>query len=297
MIQWDKENIIKFIEENGYKFIEIVEYKYIRSKVKIWCGIENHEPYIVDFYSFKSGSRCKHCYDLKRGCNQKFTFDFVKNELEKIGYTLLENEYKNNRTKMNMICSNNHHILMTFDSIRNGRRCRKCSGSQKHTYDEVKNDVEKQGYKLISTSYIDNKHKLDVQCPKGHVYKVKYNHWVTGSRCPKCRESKGENTINEVLKNFNINFIREYRFDDCRDIHTLPFDFYLPEYNTCIEFDGEQHFSSCDFYGGNQAYEIRKSHDNIKTQYCLDNKINLIRIPYWNIDYVYDIIVRELNLE
>ena len=297
MIHWKEDNIFNYIEENGYKFLEIVDYKGVRSKVKIWCGNENHEPYIVDFYSFKNGSRCKQCYDLRRGVGQKFTFEFVKSELEKIGYTLLEDVYVNNRTKMNMICSNGHHIKMTFDSIRSGKKCRQCSGSQKHEYDEVKNNIESQGYKLLSDSYISNKHYLDLQCPKGHEYKVKYNHWITGARCPKCRESKGERSIYKLLEEYNITYIREYRFNECKDINTLPFDFYLPDFNTCIEFDGEQHYASCDFYGGDEAYEIRKLHDNIKTSYCINNNIKLIRIPYWDYCNICEIILKELNLD
>jgi hypothetical protein len=70
----------------------------------------------------------------------------------------------------------------------------------------------------------------------------------------------------------------QYKFDGCRNKLPLPFDFYLPEYNTCIEFDGEQHYSINDFFGGKEAFVKLKINDSIKDEYCRISKINLIRI-------------------
>ena len=78
----------------------------------------------------------------------------------------------------------------------------------------------------------------------------------------------------------------EQKFDDCRDILPLPFDFYIPELNMVIEADGEQHFRPTRF--GNQtdeearvAFEILKKHDAMKNEYCASSGIYLLRIPYW----------------
>ena len=60
----------------------------------------------------------------------------------------------------------------------------------------------------------------------------------------------------------------------------LPFDFYLPDYNTCIEYQGEQHYRAIDYFGGEDEFLIRKKHDEIKSEYCKQHKINLIIIPY-----------------
>ena len=92
-----------------------------------------------------------------------------------------------------------------------------------------------------------------------------------------------------VVHNNNIQYISQYRFDDCKNIRTLPFDFYLPDYNTCIEYDGELHYKAVDYFGGDEALSNTQFRDDIKTQYCLNNNIRLIRIPYWefnNIDKI-----------
>ena len=61
----------------------------------------------------------------------------------------------------------------------------------------------------------------------------------------------------------------------------LRFDFYLPDYNLCIEFDGEQHFKTGKWAWTKEikAEDIRYR-DNLKNQFCADNSINLLRIPY-----------------
>ena len=97
-----------------------------------------------------------------------------------------------------------------------------------------------------------------------------------------CLQNKSimEVFVKTILDNFNIEYVQQKRFDDCRDIFPLPFDFYLPGYNVCIECDGIQHFEPVKHFGGEQQFQIRQHHDQIKTNYCLLNDIELIRLPY-----------------
>jgi UDP-N-acetylglucosamine 2-epimerase (non-hydrolysing) len=103
-----------------------------------------------------------------------------------------------------------------------------------------------------------------------------------GTWCPTCnKESKGEKEISRTLNELNVNYIREYMFDDCRGKEQpLPFDFYLPDYNCCIEYDGEQHFLYRETGIFENKLEKIKEYEIIKNNYCRDNNIKLIRIPY-----------------
>lgn len=94
--------------------------------------------------------------------------------------------------------------------------------------------------------------------------------------------SKFEIFISNILNDDKIHYHREFGFDDCRGVGNkkLRFDFYLPEYNTLIEYDGEQHFKAVKYFGGEERYNILKEHDEIKNKYCKMHKINLVRIPY-----------------
>jgi hypothetical protein len=71
----------------------------------------------------------------------------------------------------------------------------------------------------------------------------------------------------------------------------LPFDFYLPDYNTYIEYDGKQHFQKSSKYFSDDLIK----NDRIKDKYCLDNNINLIRISFLNIKNIKNIIDKILQ--
>lgn len=103
---------------------------------------------------------------------------------------------------------------------------------------------------------------------------------LEGKGCPTCNMSCGENIVRNYLIQNKIKFSYNYTFDDCRNIKPLPFDFYLPEYNVCIEYDGEQHFKPIDVFGGAKEFYERISRDKIKTDYCMNHNITLLRIPY-----------------
>lgn len=92
--------------------------------------------------------------------------------------------------------------------------------------------------------------------------------------------SNMEQFIADCLNKYNKLYVPQARFSDCRNKYPLPFDFYLPEYNTCIEFDGEQHFKPIQFFGGEEELQYRQQNDAIKTSYCAEHNINLVRLPY-----------------
>ena len=99
-----------------------------------------------------------------------------------------------------------------------------------------------------------------------------------------CRKnSKWELFIQSYLENINIDFIPQKVFSDCKNKNNtcyLYFDFYLPYYNMIIEYDGQQHFEPIKIWGGEEKLKRQQENDEIKNQYCKNNNINLVRIPY-----------------
>ena len=91
---------------------------------------------------------------------------------------------------------------------------------------------------------------------------------------------KEKTKISLFLEENNIKFDRQHRFDNCKYKRKLPFDFYLPKYNICVEYDGIQHFESIKYFGGDKKLKYTKINDEIKTKFCNNNKIRLIRIKY-----------------
>lgn len=94
--------------------------------------------------------------------------------------------------------------------------------------------------------------------------------------------SSGETKIAEILQSHNFNYEKEKTFTDCKGLggKSLRFDFYLPEYNTVIEYDGQQHFMPIKYFGGIEKYNYLKENEKIKEKYCHQNNITLIRFPY-----------------
>lgn len=99
--------------------------------------------------------------------------------------------------------------------------------------------------------------------------------------------SKGEKLIWNWLRQHTIEFEFQKRFGDCKDKLPLPFDFYLPKYNLCIEYQGSQHYDPGFYIRKKKSYEegmkkylIQKKHDEIKKNYCIQNNINFLEIKY-----------------
>ena len=94
------------------------------------------------------------------------------------------------------------------------------------------------------------------------------------------QKSKGEERISKILDEFEIKYNRQKSFNGCKNKYILHFDFYLPDYNICIEYDGIQHFDPIEFFGGKETLEYNKKIDSIKNEYCKINNILLVRIKY-----------------
>lgn len=122
-------------------------------------------------------------------------------------------------------------------------------------------------------------------CDCGNIIEVPVNQLVRGHTlsCGCNHRSKWEIFIENYLISLDVVFEPQKRFDDCRNkkgSDMLPFDFYLPGYNICIEYDGEHHFHPVKNWGGYDKFLITKGNDNIKNEYCKNSNITLLRLPY-----------------
>jgi hypothetical protein len=97
------------------------------------------------------------------------------------------------------------------------------------------------------------------------------------------------------LKKNNIKYISQQTFDGCKDINLLPFDFYLPDYNVCIEYQGEQHYNKRCFDNFNHySFEKRILHDQIKRDFCNSHGIKEFEISYKDYNNIDKILRKEL---
>lgn len=111
-------------------------------------------------------------------------------------------------------------------------------------------------------------------------WRARINHRANGSECPLITSSRMERLTYDFLKKIKLNFKVEKKFSKCKNKKSLPFDVYLSDKNKIIELDGVQHFRGIDVWGGDNQLAINRKHDEIKDNFCLENNIPLLRIPY-----------------
>ena len=213
-------------------------------------------------------------------------------------------EYTDVKMFVDFICPKHGKQTIRLENLICGYGCNKCAYEEngkklRHSIQYVKECIESvNGNKLLNPEdYKDTFTKnLNIQCSCGNIFTVSFKNYIDRgtNKCfsCSCKESVGEQRIREYLESNNVDFIQEKRFNDCRNIKPLPFDFYLPKYNLIIEFDGKHHFEET----GRGNYEATIEHDGIKNQYCKDNNINLLRIPYWEGNKIEEILNKQLNL-
>ena len=221
---------------------------------------------------------------------------------EEFPYIELLGNYKNMSTPTDCYCKKHNVYWRTKPQyILEGHGCLECGRekvSVRHTLSQkefenviamVNTDLE------IVSEYKGMEYDVTVRCKKcGHIWTLNaYSLKANGTRCKKCSYTyKGEDKIIDVLEGLECKFVHQYKFSDCRDKRPLPFDFYLPEYNLCIEFDGEQHYKP---KFGEDSFIQTQKHDKIKNEYCESHNIKLLRIPYWECSNAEEIIKNKLN--
>lgn len=165
-----------------------------------------------------------------------------------------------------------------------GCGCQECNNVKKlstNSFIQKARLIHGDEYDYSLVKVLNNRIKVDIICKAHGKFSVSPNqHLNRKSGCPICKSSKGELEIKNFLNNNGIDYIQQKRFKECRDKCPLPFDFYLPDFNTCIEYDGRQHYEIIPHWGGIKGYEKTKLRDEIKNKFCTNNNIDLLRISY-----------------
>jgi hypothetical protein len=240
-----------------------------------------------------------HVHPAMKAVEKEVKFEvFLKRAIEKYGYKYdySEAEYKNVTTPIKIKLGNkcywqspDNHLRHQPDNINKARLMT--------TEEFIENArlVHDNKFNYDKANYIKSQVKVIITCPEHGDFKQTPNSHLQGNGCKACSESKGEKAVAKFLKQNGINFERQYKFKDCRNIFELPFDFYIPSMRTVIEFDGIQHFQPVEMFGGVESFEKLKINDNIKIDYCEDNTIDMIRIRYDQLNDVPQILWKQLN--
>ena len=281
---------------NGYENNkQLLLFKCVCGKIfqKSWTTIQTHKSCLCRSCARKRGWASK-----RRNNNYE---EEIKNIFNKNGFYPLDS-IKNKREKV--LCEDNkgYRGYISCSNIEKGRHFSIFSLS--FNKDNLIYNLNKfsENYKtgVLIIDFIEKSRTCDTillcKCLCGEQFESSLSDFTTQHhwRCTKCSkiQSRLEILTENELKKYTKDYKKQKRFDDCRSIETnypLPFDFYLPKLNVCIEIDGEQHFKPSKFsnISDEQALldlEKRQFNDKQKDQYCLKNNTKLVRISYKSFD-------------
>jgi protein-arginine kinase activator protein McsA len=263
--------------DTGYSFDRFI-YKDIHSKSIASCP--KHGEFETSLARLRKRQRCPKCSkEDKVFSNEEFISKAEK--IHNYSYDYSHCNWTDSKCKVKIRCPK-HGLFEQFASNHLKRYgCIKCKiERQFDSFVKKSNNIHNNKWNYSKSIYKNNKTAIEIVCQyHGSFWQRPDNH-LQGNGCPACKLSKGEIMIVDILNKLNIKHISQKTFDECKSKYKLRFDFWLPEYNTCIEYDGPQHETAIDFFGGISNLEKNIYHDNIKSLFCINNNINLIRISY-----------------
>ena len=195
------------------------------------------------------------------------------------------------------LCGNIYSV--SRDSLVNKKSecCNKCKG------EKIRQKAEERGLttwqkgdrfgmlEIIESAGTRGNHSyVKCKCDCGNIVNIrvehlKSNHHGRTISCGCASKSSGEIKITQILEKANIDFQSQYRIKAFS--LSSPFDFAIfkdEKLLGLIEYDGEQHFESVDFFGGEEQLKLQRERDERKNKWCEENNIRLIRIPYTEYD-------------
>jgi hypothetical protein len=281
-------------------------------------GIIHNNCYDGETYSyevtpekFKAGRRCPHCAIMIRSKKihkkttktteqfKKEVFDLVGDEYIVIGSYINKNE----KIKMlHSVCGTEYDV--SLNHFLRGNRCKYCyNKSRTKTQEQFEKevlDILGKEYKVLG-QYNKNDEEIELfhTVCNHHIFIRPVDIITHGIGCRYCNESHGERKIRLLLEESGINFDRFVKFEECKNKYYLEFDFqvYKPDLEkdnkfVLIEFDGRLHFEPYTKNNPEHLEKLKKQqrNDELKNEFCKKYDIELIRIPYTDMDNIEKIL-------
>ena len=272
--------------------------KFINLKTQLLCYCKKHDYEWMGYpTSILKGCGCKYCKSEKIHAAHSLTQEEFEQRIDKTIIPL--GKYVNQNEKILVKCKKCGHIWEAFPSnLMKGSGCPACSHHYKNNEIFLKELAKITDTIIPLEEYIGACEKILCQCIIcKNTFKTTPHKLLTYRGCPFCRKSKGESAINLILSNQKILYERPKTYDDLLGVNggKLSYDFYLPDYNLLIEYQGEYH----DGTARNQTeeqFKVQQEHDRRKREYAKKHNIALLEIWYWDFDNIEQILSEKLNI-
>lgn len=277
----------KSIHGHKYDYRE-VRFVYASDKVPIIC--KEHGRFMQrPLHHLERGQGCPKCSRILIGDKNRMSLeDFIKRAKSIHGnrYSYEQVKYINSSTKVIITCPIHGDFDQTPTNHLKKHGCPACGGNKKADTAEFIEGAKKihgDEYNYDKVNYKNGQTKVTITCIYHGDFKQRPNNHLRGNGCPRCNMSKGQNKIEKYLKEKGIKYELEYRFQECKNIRPLPYDFCISINNKIglIEYQGEQHYEIIKFSNSNtQNREGIAERDEIKHNFAVEQKIPLLVISY-----------------
>lgn len=212
-------------------------------------------------------------------------------------------EYAGLLSHVTIVCPQHGPFRMKACRHLQGRGCKKCAfqriGIERRLsfWDFVERVARVHGareYEYQLQDFVNAHSKIPIRCPEHGMFRQSVAAHLKGAGCPACVQSEGEQRVREALCLLDVDFREQSRFPECRDRGVLPFDFFVPNHRLLIEFDGRQHYDNSEHWGGAEKLAEMQRHDEIKNRFAAEHGYRLVRIAYWDIENIEDIVLETL---
>jgi len=281
--KFTKEEFVKkstTIHNNRYDYSKV---EYINSQTKVIIICQKHGEFLQTPHNHLAGHGCAECFKKKKVT----TTEFIKraNQVHSNKYNYNKVIYKNNKSKVIIICpKHGEFLLKTDEHITHKRGCPQCKKNDFfNNFIQKSKKIHSDKYDYSKVVYINKKNKVIIICKKHGEFLQTPNSHLRKSGCPHCKTSKGEIEIIKILDKKNITYIKQKTFNDCRNPLTnwkLFYDFYLPQCNILLEYNGKQHYRCIDYWNHGNTLESQQYRDFIKQQYAINNGYKFLVIKY-----------------
>lgn len=263
----------------------------------IKCGIckKDYKAHIKSFLHspYKVCNNCRKKMHTTKLLDEEKVFKDIK---ENYGFDILPNQhYHGNIENIGIMDKNGYKGTMCYNSIRRGSQISIFAKYNPYALENIRKYIKDNGMdcEILNQKYNGWGKPLKIKCNCGKIFTASIDHIISDKQiqCRDCTKSKSNNEkmVEIWLKQNNIEYIEQYIYKDCYYKKPLPFDFYLPQFNTLIEVDGENHFRQVNFGGmdnkkAESNFKTQLKRDNIKNIYCKNHNIPLVRINYEQIN-------------
>lgn len=280
-----QEFIEKAKQVHGDKY-DYSKVDYINSRTKVCIICSEHGEFWQLGNSHLQGQGCPKCTGRNKSRLDIIQI-FNKVHGNKYDYSEIPNSVKSHE-KIPIICPNHGKFLQSVYCHSIGQGCPKCKNernakNQTYTWQQLKTIFDKKHnnkYDYSQGEYIDMDTPIQIICPiHGPFYQKPKNH-IRYAGCQKCKSSKGELKIEEILNNIpNISFEKQFKLTEGS---LLYIDFKVCYDNRIyfIEYNGIQHYIPVKYFGGELKFQKQQTRDEYLRTYCREHNIELIEIPY-----------------